>query len=165
LLVLFEVPTPGYPKIVRNWKKYARHSVTLLRGDPRNQLSAHAQVLKGLLARKTQAVTRRAMVRLGMEDRIARNEIGKVRNIFTGRAYQPHAISCPVIHFLAADEAHSTSVLDDPRLGWSDFARRFSTRSVPGVADGIFRPPHVRHLAREVAAALDAVRIDTRPLP
>ena len=26
LLVLFETPTPGYPKIVRHWKKYLRQS-------------------------------------------------------------------------------------------------------------------------------------------
>ena len=38
--------------------------------------------------------------------------------------YVPRDFPAPMVHFLAADETVSTRILDDPRLGWRDFARR-----------------------------------------
>jgi acyl-CoA synthetase (AMP-forming)/AMP-acid ligase II len=37
--------------------------------------------------------------------------------------YVPRAFPAPIVQFLAAEETVSTYVLDDPRLGWRDFAR------------------------------------------
>ena len=42
------------------------------------------------------------------------------RNQRAARAYIPGKLKCNVVHFLAADELHSTLLLDDPRLGWGD---------------------------------------------
>jgi hypothetical protein len=61
-----------------------------------------------------------------------------------------------VVHFLAADQFHSTLILDDPRLGWGDVVGdRFSVRKVPGIADAIFRPPNVSELGSQLRSLLD----------
>jgi hypothetical protein len=79
-------------------------------------------------------------------------------NVRAGRTYEPKPLHCKVVHFLAADEAHSTLVLDDPRLGWRDHVGPgFSTESVPGVADGIFKQPNVPELASKLRDLLDGV--------
>jgi hypothetical protein len=80
----------------------------------------------------------------------------KLRNERAGRAYVPGKLACKVVHFLASDELHSTLILDDPRLGWRDVVGGgFSVRHVPGVADGIFRPPNVSELGSELRSLLD----------
>jgi hypothetical protein len=61
-----------------------------------------------------------------------------------------------VVHFLAADELHSTLILDDPRLGWGEVAGGgFSVRRVPGIADAIFKPPNVSELGSQLRSLLD----------
>ncbi len=61
LLALFEVPTPGYPKIVRHWRSYFVQSKLMLSGLVRGEdrmtwadLRSHARVLKGLVKRKSE---------------------------------------------------------------------------------------------------------------
>lgn len=162
LLVLFEVPTPGHPKIVRHWKKYLRHTAAIALSRTRGQTHSWAQVRshlgvwKKLLGRKRQALTRRALVSAGMHSVIAPIEELELRNQRAGRAYVPGKLNCNVVHFLAADEYHSTLILDDPRLGWREMVGSgFSTCAVPGIADGIFKPPNATELALQLRARLD----------
>ncbi len=169
LLVLFEVPTPGYPKVARHWKKYLRQSAGLVSSFARGQASAtwfqarsHAGVLKQLFRRKRQAFARRVLVSAGMQKAIEPVESINFRNHGAGRAYVPAKLTCNVVHFLAADERHSTLILDDPRLGWRDMVGAgFSARKVPGIADGIFKPPHVAELASQLRELLDVVNSRT----
>jgi thioesterase domain-containing protein len=37
--------------------------------------------------------------------------------------YVPRDFPAPMVQFLAVDDPVTTQVLDDPRLGWRDFAR------------------------------------------
>jgi len=163
LLVLFEVPTPGYPKVARHWKKYVRQSAGLVSSFARGQapvgwveVRSHAGVLKQLFRRKRQAFTRRVLVSAGLQKAIEPAEPVNFRNHGAGRAYAPGKLTCNVVHFLAADERHSTLILDDPRLGWRDMVGAgFSVRKVPGIADGIFKPPHVAELASQLRELLN----------
>ncbi|HVO98345.1 MAG TPA: AMP-binding protein [Bryobacteraceae bacterium] len=163
LLVLFETPTPGYPKVARHWRKYLWHSMalgsSLLHGQVRSvgtQVRAHAGALKDLFRRKREAITRRALVSAGMQKMIAPGQRLDCQNEGVGRAYVPGPLACEVVHFLAADERHSTEILDDPRLGWRDVVgSRFSVCKVPGIADGVFKPPAVTELASQLRDRLD----------
>jgi thioesterase domain-containing protein len=165
MVVLFEVPTPGYPKVARHWKKYFQSSAAValgfLRRDRRlhwEQARAHLSVWNGLFRRKRQAVTRRALFSAGMQAAIAPMEPVELRNERAGRAYIPRRIECDVAHFLAADEHHSTLILDDARLGWRDVAgREVSIHWVPGIKDRIFLPPNVGELAKQLQPVLDRV--------
>jgi thioesterase domain-containing protein len=47
----------------------------------------------------------------------------KVLVAFSLWEYVPRDLPVPIVQFLAAEETVSTNVLDDPRLGWRDFAR------------------------------------------
>jgi len=165
LVTSFEVPTPGYPKLARHWKKYLSHGSALgasaLRGEVRdvaNQARAHFAALRQLFERKKQAATRRVLVSAGMQSWVDGAEQLDLRNERAGRAYVPGGLECKVVHFLAADERHSTEILDDPRLGWRDsVGRGFSACSVPGLGDAIFHPPYVGELAQRLRAELDEV--------
>jgi oxalate---CoA ligase len=163
LLALFEAPTPGYPKIVRHWRKYLRQSATLvsglLRGKsviPWEQVRSHFVVWRMLFWRKRQAVTRRVLVSTHKHAVIEPSERIESRNERAGRAYIPGKLTCNVVPFLAADEFHSTLILDDPRLGWGDVVGDgFSVRKVPGTADAIFKPPNVSELGLQLRSLLD----------
>ncbi len=165
LVALFEVPTPGYPKLARHWKRYLKQCAVLgasaLRGEASevvNQARAHFAALRQLFERKKQAATRRALVSAGMQSWVDEAEHLDFRNTRAGRAYVPGGLACKVVHFLAADVRHSTQILDDPRLGWRDaVGSGFSSCNVPGVANAIFHPPFVAELALRLRAELDKV--------
>jgi oxalate---CoA ligase len=163
LLALFEVPTPGYPKIVRHWRKYLRQSATLVSGLLRGknetawkQVRSHLGVWRKMFGKKRQAITRRVLVSTGMQAVIQPIERNESPNQRAGRAYIPGKLKCSVVHFLAADQFHSTLILDDPRLGWRDAVGDvFSVRKVPGIAEAIFRPPNVSELGSQLRSLLD----------
>ena len=163
LLALFEAPTPGYPKPVRHWRRYLRQSGTLvsalLRGKGvivLEQIRAHLGVWETLFGRKQQALTRRVLVATRMQALIQPIEPVELRNERAARAYIPGRLKCNVVHFLAADELHSAVILDDPRLGWGDVVDEdFSVPQVPGIADGIFKPPNVGQLREQLRVLLD----------
>jgi oxalate---CoA ligase len=63
--------------------------------------------------------------------------------------YRPSMFAAPIVHFIGADVHVSTRVLNDPRLGWRDFAGAgFEVRSVPG--------DHVSILSESRSPALGA---------
>ncbi len=166
LLALFEVPAPGYPKVVRNWKNYLKQSTRLLgalaRGEGRatwTNMRSHTRVLIGLLKKRAQAVSRRRLVGIGLKSMVEPIERRACKNERAGRSYEPKQLRCKVVQFIAGDELHSTLVLDDPRLGWRDqVGAGFSVQRVPGIADGIFREPNVPELASQLRALLDGVQ-------
>ncbi len=166
LLVLFEVPAPGYPKVVRNWKNYLKQSKRLFQALARGEgraawpnLRSHIQVLAGLLKKRAQAVSRRRLVGIGLKSMVEPIERRACKNERAGRSYEPKQLRCKVVQFIAGDELHSTLVLDDPRLGWRDqVGAGFSVQRVPGIADRIFREPNVPELASQLRALLDGVQ-------
>jgi acyl-CoA synthetase (AMP-forming)/AMP-acid ligase II/thioesterase domain-containing protein len=163
LLVLFEVPTPGYPKIARHWKNILRQSATLFsrllrggNGTVWQQARSQLGVWRTLVGRKLQATTRRVLVSTHMQAVIQSIEPVEVRNERAARAYIPFALKCNVVHFLAADKFQSPPILHDPRLGWGDVAGDgLSVHKVHGVADAIFKPPNVSELGSQLRSLLD----------
>ena len=102
----------------------------------------------------------RVLVSAGLKKLIEPLAPNYFRNQRAGRAYVPKKLECDVVQFLAADERHSTLILDDPRLGWHAMVGRgFSVREVPGTADGIFKPPNVSTLASRLRAFLDLANL------
>jgi thioesterase domain-containing protein len=165
LLALFEVPTPGYPKIVRHWRSYFVQSKLMLSGLVRGEdrmtwtdLRSHAQVLKGLVKRKSEALIRRELIAAELKSVVDSTERNKNRNKCAGRSYDPKHFAGNVVQFIAADEGHSTVILDDPRFGWRDVVGAgFSVRRVSGRADAIFKRPGVGELASQLRAVLDGI--------
>lgn len=158
-LVLFEVPTPGYPKLLRAWRGYGRVAFDLLLG--RKQIRGrdaleHLQVFSSLARRRAQDAGLRLL--LGARSSSSPGLPGSPEqpNVWAARVYAPRPHHGRVTCFLAADEPHSHQILDNPLLGWRDFVRgEFEIRHTPGRADAIFRHPHVRQLAHQLRHVLD----------
>ena len=161
LLVLFEAPAPGYPKVLRHWKDYFRQSTRVMRGKlpaGLNELRSHLNVLRGLLRRRMVVARRRLLMRTGLRAAIEPLEKQDHPNMLAGRSYYPKPLACDVVQFVAADEPHSTIILDDPLLGWREFTLGvFTVRKNPGRAAAIFKPPCVRSLAAQLRTLLDGV--------
>jgi thioesterase domain-containing protein len=67
LLALFDTPTPGYPKIARGWKRYARVAVDVWLGVLRGErpisvrdIATHVRELGRIATRRLRARARRA---------------------------------------------------------------------------------------------------------
>lgn len=161
-LVLLDVPAPGYPKIARNWRRYLAESGRLAASWVRRERAlrdgevlSHLHRLKRLAARKFRGKAGRAMSRLGSQDRRA----GLPRQQLNSLALAEYALkdfAAPILHFVAADEAVSTRVLDDPRNGWRDFARAgLVSRSVGGGHNSMLAAANAPALAAEIHRLLD----------
>ena len=165
LLAFFDVPAPGYPKIVRHWRNYLSQSKLLIAALARGEdhatwadVRSHLRVLMELSRRKIQAFTRRGLVATGLRAVVEPIERVNYRNERAGRAYDPKQLRCKLVQFIAADERHSTLILDDPRLGWRDLVGDgFSVRKVTGKAAEIFREPSVGELADRFRGVLDEI--------
>jgi surfactin synthase thioesterase subunit len=69
--------------------------------------------------------------------------------------YVPAPVAAPIVHFIAADEAVTTRVLEDPRLGWREFAHGgFELRMVSGNHNSLFAAGHARALAAQLEPLL-----------
>jgi len=142
LLVMFDAPTPGYPKLLRSWKRYGKAIPRLTPGA----VAEHARFLCRLGQRRLASLLPAAQAPTQAET-----------NAFATRRYSPRPFNGKVFTFLAGGERQSTLVLDDSRLGWRDFARGgFETRTVPGTHMSMFAEPHVAKLAEQLEALLSA---------
>jgi len=163
--VLFEVPAPGYPKVLRHWRNYGRQAMSILRREHHvtlQEVRSHLRVLMTLFRRKAAGLNRRLLLRAGLKrvvEPLEKREYPAVHpNTQSGRSYAPKAFACDVVQFIAAGERHSTLILDDPRLGWRELTQgEFTVRETPGKADEIFKEPHVRELAAQLRAVLDGL--------
>lgn len=155
-LVLFEVPTPGYPRLRQTWKGYGRVALDLVRGRRRvgsRDALSHVRIVSVLAGGKL----RDAGLRLLRRTRAAHLP-GEPEhpNVWAARVYAPETHHGHVTCFLAADEPHSHQILENPLLGWRDYVRGpFVVRHTPGRAEAIFRHPHVRTLAAHLRQVLD----------
>ncbi len=160
-LVLLDVPAPGYPKVVRNWRRYVAESRRLVTSWARREgawkaaeLLGHLHRLKRLGARKLKGQTGRAFSSLGSPHRVARLGQSAVNSLALAE-YVLKDFAAPIFHFIAADEAVSTRVLDDPRYGWRDFARgALDFRSVRGGHNSMLDAENAPRLAAELHRVL-----------
>jgi thioesterase domain-containing protein len=168
LLALFEVPTPGYPKVVGNWKRYVGQIGRLLRGEAQaswRDVLSHAGVVAAIWRRDLVSALRRRFFRTGLRGTIAQVETpGFNRNFAAARSYVPGLLNARVVQFIAAHEPHSTQVLDDPRMGWREsiVGEGFSVVEVPTLATEMFKPPYTSDLARlfkRIVFSIDRPRV------
>jgi oxalate---CoA ligase len=160
LLALFDSPTPGYPKVMREWKRYVDQSMGILRALAKGKcqistrdIAAHFRALANIVSRKFGTPARRGLSAAGLRE----VEPGESANSMSRREYVPPVLSVPIVHFLGADVPVSTKVLSDPRLGWRDFAGAgFQARLVPGDHVSIFSLINAPALATELDSALVA---------
>ncbi len=127
-LVLFDVPTPGYPKVIRSWRRYLAESRRMFTAAARGEfleqaaeVVRHASRLARIVQRRFGGRAVRAAASVGTQV-LAESQNPKQLTALALWEYVPRDFPAPMIQFLAADETVSTKVLDDFRLGWRDFA-------------------------------------------
>jgi oxalate---CoA ligase len=161
LLALFDTPTPGYPKIVRQWKRYARQGAALLGGLARGKvpvsardIAAHLGALRRVATRRWFAKAKCILASPSVTDSPAAAEEW---NSVVMREYTPRVFRAPIVQFLAEDVPISTTLLDDRRLGWRDFAKRgFQILRVPGDHISMLAEGNALTLAAELEKVLQA---------
>ncbi len=161
-LVLLDVPAPGYPKVVRSWTRYVAESARMAASWARRERALktgefrkHLQRLKQLGARKLKGHAGRAFPSMATRDDVA--ALGQFEvNSMALAEYVLKDFPAPILHFIAADEAVSTRVLDDPRYGWRDFARGgMDFLSVRGGHNSMLGAEHAPALALELRRRLN----------
>lgn len=161
-LVLFDVPTPGYPKVARSWRRYLAETRSLLAGLVRGELPAelreapqHLRKIAHIVTRKFTGRASRVLSSMGSDALMA----GRREKELNGMAlweYVPRDFPAPMAQFLAADERISTKLLDDPRLGWKEFARGgLELRTVRGDHNSMFAAAEAPLLAAQLAGVLE----------
>jgi oxalate---CoA ligase len=157
LLVLFDARTPGYPKIARQWRSYARHLLRSLSGG--EDRITFREILKHIgdaCRLKTKKISAK-MVRARVSARAKDPREVKGWKSAAKREYVPRAFQAPILNFLAEKVPMSTRVLSDPRLGWRDFAKRgFEVRWLPTDHFSMFEKSNAPLLAAELAKAFEA---------
>jgi oxalate---CoA ligase len=159
-LALFDTPTPGYPKIARQWRGYVREGAAILRGLTRGKVpvtsrdfSVHFRTLVRIATRRWSGKANRLFASAGVEDSWTDDDWN---SLLMGE-YVPRILYSPIVHFLAADEPVSTQVLSDPRLGWRDFAGAgFESHLVPGDHVSILEEANAPALAAKLEIVLKA---------
>lgn len=154
LVALFEVAAPGYPKVVRHWRRYLA-ALRSLRRVTFAQVAEHARVVAGIARRRAS----QAALRLGLVRKVPLEQV----NLANARAvveYVPRELRCRVVQFLSRDQPHSFSVLQDPRRAWAEIVKgEFSVREVSGMDTDLFVDPHVAELAAQLREELDRAYI------
>jgi amino acid adenylation domain-containing protein len=123
-VVLFDAIAPGYPKLLRNGRGYLSYLKRMmgLAGDPATaiglaEIGEHLRFVIRHVRKRAVARTQRGLLEIGVA--------GGADDLFTlmarsARMYRPSAIAAPITQFLAQQDAVSTRVVEDPRLGWRD---------------------------------------------
>ncbi len=161
LLALLDTPTPGYPKIAREWKSYMRHGAAILRSLARGKvpittpdLAAHFRTVVRIATQSRTVKAKPAFVSPGA----ANSRTDEDWNSVLMWEYVPRVLSSPIVHFCASDQPISTQVLKDPRLGWRDFAgTSFESHLVAGDHASMLEETNSAALAAKLDAVLEAV--------
>jgi oxalate---CoA ligase len=157
VLMLFDAPAPGYPKVRDHMSAYLTHAAKILRGAARTswpELLGHAGMVGRLARRRLRGKVLRAKVSTGAT--------GLGKNIPSGltvlEEYVLRPFPAPIVHFLAADLEVSTRVLTDPRCGWADFAEGgLEEHYVAGDHASLFTESHASAVAAGIQKTIDAV--------
>ncbi len=163
LLALFDTPTPGYPKIARQWKPYLRQGAAIFRGLKWTNVSLTARDLASHFHTLLRIATRRWSAkanRLFASEGAVGSRTEEDWNSVLMRNYVPRVLSSPIVHFSAADDPVSTQVLSDPRLAWRDFAGAgFESHLVPGDHVSLLEETNAPALAARLEAILEAANV------
>lgn len=164
-LVLFDVPTPGYPKPHKQWKQYVSKAGEMVSAVRRGKAAAaatlkavrqHLYMLGKIFARSRTGSASRALAAIG-SDAMVQGQERKTLNGMVMWEYTPREFQAPMIHFIAAGQHVSTEVLSDPRLGWNDLSRAgLSERRVKGDHNSILGAEHAAAVAQHLNELLPA---------
>ncbi len=147
LLVLFDTPTPGYPKVLRRGASYVREAVRFPfnRNVTARDVFAHMRFLAGLARRR-------------LQNRLPQSAQPWPPYEIAARQYSPQPYPGRICVILAAEQC-STRILEDVRLGWQDFARGgFEYKIVPGDHNTMFTEPYVHQVGDHLEQALRSLR-------
>ncbi len=157
VLMLFDAPAPGYPKVRNHVSAYLAHAVKILRGAARtswSELSEHVHMVGRLARRRLRGKVLRAKVSTGASD------LGKniPACLTVCEEYVLRPFPARIVHFLAADLEVSTRVLTDPRCGWADFAEGgLEEHYLAGDHASLFTETHASAVAAGIQKTIDAV--------
>jgi acyl-CoA synthetase (AMP-forming)/AMP-acid ligase II/thioesterase domain-containing protein len=157
LLILFDAPAPGYPKVSRRANAYLTHAARILRGAAGISLPdvlEHVGMVGRLASRRRRAKVLRARVSSGVAD--PGNNTPPILTVCEEYVLRP--FPARIVHFLAGDLRVSTRVLTDPRCGWADFAvGGLEEHYVAGDHASLFTEIHAPALAARIQNTIDAV--------
>ena len=157
VLMLFDAPAPGYPKVRDHMSAYLTHAAKILHGTARTswpELLGHAGMLSRLARRRLRGKMLRAKVSTGATD------LGETipPSLTVCEEYVLRPFPGRIVHFLAADLEVSTRVLTDPRCGWADFAEGgLEEHYLAGDHASLFTETHVSAVAAGILKTIDAV--------
>jgi amino acid adenylation domain-containing protein len=158
-VVLFDTPAPGYPRLLRSYRRYWRQMREIARAgngqglEPRD-IKTHMGWMSRRLGRKAQAQVKQMLPRAGLNSFAAPAADLAARNELCVRMFKAKPAAVPVVQFLARDEKVSARILEDARLSWRDLCGGdFEVHTVEGDHETLFLEPY----AKGLAAALDRV--------
>ena len=164
LVVLMNVPTPGFPRIAaeilhrrkRYWREFLR-AAGGERGAARSVLT-NAVKLGALLKRRAARNIRLSGVGAAAEKLLPAAENVNDANTRAARTYTPGMFPGKVVQFMSAEGGVDTAVWEDSRFGWREFAANgFEHYTVPGTHTSMLAPPNVSAIAERLAALLAAI--------
>jgi thioesterase domain-containing protein len=118
-------------------------------------LAAHLRTLVRIATERQLAKAKPALVSAGAADSLTDDDWNRVLM----REYVPRVLSSPIVHFCASDDPVSTQVLNDPRLGWRDFAGAgFESHLVAGDHVSMLEETNSPALAAKLETVLEAAR-------
>jgi acyl-CoA synthetase (AMP-forming)/AMP-acid ligase II/thioesterase domain-containing protein len=164
VLMLFDAPAPGYPKVRTHMNAYLTHAAKILRGAARtswSELAGHAGMVVRLTRRRLRGKMLRAKVSTGATQ--LGNDIPPGLTVCEEYVLRP--FPARIVHFLAADPQVSTRVLTDPRCGWADFAEGgLEEHYLAGDHASLFTETHAWAVAAGIQKTIDAVAPRANPL-
>ena len=163
-VILVDVNTPGYPKTkAGSYLRYLPAAIGALFRDRGNTLAAeireHFRFVRALRSANRGAklrLTAANPVPLDVPPGPVLTPAGVVL-----RTYAPRPFQGRLANAVAGGSQVSSRVLEDPRLGWRDFALGpFHQCSVAGRHDSIFDHENVPDLARFIRSVLRAIQLE-----
>ena len=143
MVVLFDTPAPGYPKLLRGHRRNWRRFREVLAPDAYHRIVSHWNMTVRLIKRKVIGQTERRFSGLELPA-----DSGSWQERST-RMYAPVPIDVPIAQFIAQDEAISTQILEDPRLSWRELSKReFHVHPVSGSHGTLLAEPQAMEPAR-----------------
>jgi thioesterase domain-containing protein len=125
MVVLFDTPAPGYPKVVREHRRNWRQLRDVFVGSSDNRIGvreiiSHLDTTSRMIKRKVLGKTERQIARYQLDVLAPPVETVERWQLRSACMYVVTPTDIPVVQFIAQNQAISTRVLEDPRLAWRE---------------------------------------------
>ncbi len=149
-LLLFDVPVPGYPRLLTDWKSVLRATLRTVRN------SGHQRTLRPALRLMRRLMRRAAWAMLCGSPLTDGNPGWAVKRWACRQAQtnyfsfiRPKPIGAPMLHLMAMDA--QDPMLEESRQAWPQFAPRgIRTCVLPGEHDTLFSDDNVKLMAARI---------------